>query len=153
MKTHIERMFRAMSWADQQTLKALVERPQAQAEALPLLGHILAAEHIWLSRLCNQSASQPVWPQLSVDQCQNLVDDNASGYASYLGSLGEADLLAVIRYRNAKGEEFANSVIDILTHVVIHGAYHRGQIAKALGRSGVSAVNTDFIMFARVAEK
>jgi uncharacterized damage-inducible protein DinB len=43
-------------------------------------------------------------------------------------------------------------VIDILTHVVVHGAYHRGQIAKLLGRAGVAAVNTDYITFARVVE-
>jgi hypothetical protein len=28
------------------------------------------------------------------------------------------------------------AVIDIVTHVVIHGAYHRGQIAKMVARAG-----------------
>ena len=32
------------------------------------------------------------------------------------------------------------------------GLYHRGQIAKAIGRSGGVAVNTDFITFVREAE-
>lgn len=68
------------------------------------------------------------------------------------GGLSEADLGAVVRYRNTKGEEFATPVIDILTHVVVHGAYHRGQIAKALGRAGTRAVNTDYITFARSVE-
>ena len=153
MKTHIERMLRAMSWADERTLEALIERPQAQDEALPLLAHLLAAEHIWLARLRNQEATHPVWPQLDVTECKSLADDNVAGYATYVGALGESALDVAIRYRNTKGEEFVNSAIDILTHVVIHGAYHRGQIAKVLGRSGVPAVNTDFITFARVAEK
>jgi uncharacterized damage-inducible protein DinB len=153
MKTHIERMLRAMSWADQKTLEALIEHPHAQGEALPLLAHLLAAEHIWLARLRSQETTQPVWPQLEMNECKRLADDNAAGYATYVGSLGESALDVAIRYRNTKGEEFVNSAIDILTHVVIHGAYHRGQIAKALGRSGVPAVNTDFITFARVVEK
>jgi uncharacterized damage-inducible protein DinB len=33
--------------------------------------------------------------------------------------------------------------------VVAHGAYHRGQIAKALGRAGVPAPNTDYITYAQ----
>ena len=153
MKRHIERMLRAMSWADQQTLEALIERLQAQAEALPLLAHLLAAEHIWLARLRNQEASHTVWPQLDVTECKSLANDNSAGYALYIGALGESDLDLAIQYRNTNGAEFVNSAIDILTHVVIHGAYHRGQIAKALGRSGAPAVNTDFITFARVVEK
>jgi uncharacterized damage-inducible protein DinB len=33
--------------------------------------------------------------------------------------------------------------------VVTHGAYHRGQIAKAFGRAGVPAPQTDFILYVR----
>ena len=152
MKTQIERMLRAMSWADRQTLKALVECPDAQAEALPLLAHVLGAEHVWLTRLRNAETIHSPWPQLSLEHCDRLANENAAGYASYVADLGESDLAMAIRYRNTKGEEFVNSAIDLLTHVVIHGAYHRGQIAKALGRCGVPAVNTDFITFVRTVE-
>jgi uncharacterized damage-inducible protein DinB len=152
MKKHIERMLRAMSWADRQSLKALRECPGAQAEALPLLAHVLAAEHVWLARLKNQEAAHPVWPQLTVAECEGIADDNAAAFTSYVGGLGESDLAAAIRYRNTKGDEFATSALDILTHVVIHGAYHRGQIAKVLGRNGVQAVSTDYIVFARSVE-
>ena len=37
-------------------------------------------------------------------------------------------------------------------HVVIHGAYHRGQIAKLIGRAGGKSLDTDFILFARDIE-
>ena len=66
--------------------------------------------------------------------------------------IGPGQLEVPIRYRNTKGQEFATPVLDILTHVVIHGAYHRGQIAKCIGRCGGVAVNTDFITFAREVE-
>ena len=57
-----------------------------------------------------------------------------------------------MRYRNTKGDEYANSVLDILTHVVIHGAYHRGQIARIIGRAGGQSPNTDYIAFIRSVE-
>jgi uncharacterized damage-inducible protein DinB len=144
-------MLRAVAWADQQTLSALVECPQAQAEAVPLLAHVLGAENVWLARLQNQEPAHSPWPQLSLADCNALADTNASGYAAYLESLDESDFVTAVRYRNTKGDEFVSSKIDILTHVVIHGAYHRGQIAKVLGHHGVPAPNTDFITFTRIA--
>src|SRR5262249_52138741 len=120
MKAHLERMLRSMAWADRQALAAVRGCPPAQAEALPLLAHLVAAEHVWLDRLQERETSVPVWPPLTVPECEKLAAENAAGYADFLGALGEADLAAPVRYRNTKGQEFATPVLDILTHVVIH---------------------------------
>jgi uncharacterized damage-inducible protein DinB len=152
MKAHFERMLRSMSWADGEVLQALGDCPAAQEEGLPRLAHLLAAEHIWLSRITARDASHPVWPQLDLAGCQALAQENASGYLSLIESLIEADLQKPILYRNSSNQEFTSRIVDILTHVVIHGAYHRGQIARVLGASAGSAVNTDFITFARNVE-
>jgi uncharacterized damage-inducible protein DinB len=152
MNTHIKRMLRAMSWADQQMLAAVRDCPAVEAEALPLVAHVLGAEHVWLSRLRNQPAAHSAWPTLTLLECERLADENTTAYELFVSGLGDNDLVAVTPYCNSKGEEFTNSVIDILTHVVVHGAYHRGQVAKALGRAGVAAVNTDYITFARSVE-
>jgi uncharacterized damage-inducible protein DinB len=152
MKTHVARMLRAMSWADQQTLAAVESCPDAPTDAVKLLAHMLAAEHVWLARLRQVEPTQPVWPHLDLRDCKRLADENAAGYAAFVAALDDDGLSTPTRYRNAKGEEFVNTTIDILTHVVIHGAYHRGQIAKAFGSIGIPAANTDFITFARSVE-
>jgi uncharacterized damage-inducible protein DinB len=54
-----------------------------------------------------------------------------------------------VTYRNSAGREFASPVEDILLHVALHGAYHRGQIAAALRGAGAVPEPTDFIAFAR----
>src|SRR5262245_16544023 len=149
MKAHIERMLRSMAWADQKVIAAVRDNPAAQPEALPLLGHLLAAEHHWLGRIEQREPRVTIWPQLTMAECEALAGENAAGYAAMLSRLSEADLSTSVRYRNLKGLEFTTPLLDILTHVVIHGAYHRGQIAKAIGRTGVQAVNTDFIAFTR----
>ena len=46
---------------------------------------------------------------------------------------------------NSKGEPYTSSVEDILTHVVFHGAYHRGQIAAKMRESGLEPAYTDYI--------
>jgi len=152
VKAHLERMLRSMSWADRQTLAALRDCPAAQTEALPLLAHVLAAEHVWLARLEQRPARIAVWPQLTADDCEHLAAENEAGYRDCLARIGPDQLQSPVTYCNTKGQEFTTPVLDILTHVVIHGAYHRGQIAKCLGRQSGAAVNTDFITFAREIE-
>ena len=152
MKSYLERMFYYVAWADQRSLGALRAAPAAHEEALPLMAHVLAAEHVWLSRLHGREPRRAVWPTLSVDECEMLAKENESGYRAFLAQLSEPQLSELIHYRNSQGQEFATPVIDILTQVITHGPYHRGQIAKIIGRAGGTAVNTDFITFAREAE-
>lgn len=149
MKSHLKRLFRFTAWADRRALAALQAAPTAQAEALPLLSHLLAAEHVWLSRLEMREPRHAVWPTLDLEQCAALAAENEAGYDRYLAGLDDPGLIAPLRYRNSQGQEFENTPLEILTQVVTHGPYHRGQIAKIIARAGGTAVNTDFIMFLR----
>ncbi len=153
MKSHMGRMLKAMTWADAQSLAAVRDHAPGQPEALPLFAHVLAAEENWLARLETRVPRCSVTPTLSISECETLAAEIARGYLAYLEKLNENDLASVVRYRNSKGDEFANSVLDILTHVVIHGAYHRGQIARIIGRSGGQAPSTDYIAYVRSVEK
>lgn len=152
MKAHLERMVRSMVWADHVVLKALRDCPEAQSEGVRLFAHVLAAEEIWLSRIEDRQASHAVWAQLDLAGCESLAYANAEGYGAVLGGLSDADLDEKVTYRNTKGEEFSTPLVDILTHVVIHGAYHRGQIARAFGAARAAAPSTDFILYTRAAE-
>ena len=59
MKARFERMLRSMAWADREILQALRDCPAAQEQGLPLLAHLLAAEHIWLSRITAGKRATP----------------------------------------------------------------------------------------------
>ena len=50
---------------------------------------------------------------------------------------------------NSTNDEFDNSVGEILTHVAMHGHYHRGQIARSMRLAGREPVYTDYIGFVR----
>ena len=41
------------------------------------------------------------------------------------------------------------AVIAVLTHVALHGSYHRGQIAALIRSGGDEPINTDYIMWLR----
>lgn len=152
MKAHLERMIRWMAWADRRVMEALRSQPGNRGESLPLLAHLLAAEHIWLARLNGREPVHPVWPQLDLAECEKLADENAAGYAGLIRQTDEAGLQAAVRYRNSQGEEFRTAAIDILTQVLSHGAYHRGQVVRELKENGGRAASTDYITFVRSAD-
>ncbi|MBI1913241.1 MAG: damage-inducible protein DinB [Planctomycetes bacterium] len=149
MRDYFTKLLRYTAWADRCILAALRELPAAQQEALPLFAHVLAAEHVWLSRVYGAEARLAVWPQLSLEECAALAGENAAGYEELLQGLGAEELVKPVRYRNTKGVEFVTPLDDILTHVVVHGGYHRGQVARAIGRAGGTTISTDYITFVR----
>jgi uncharacterized damage-inducible protein DinB len=108
------------------------------------MSHIIAAELLWLSRMEGTPAPLPVWPDLSLEDCQERQRDLARRLTRSLA--GWADPLSrQVSYTNSKGEAWSNTVEDILTHVVIHSAYHRGQIASDVRASGLEPAYTDYI--------
>ncbi len=58
-------------------------------------------------------------------------------------------LEGVVRYVNSAGEGWSSRVEDVLMQVILHGAYHRGQIAADLRAVGAEPAYTDFIEAAR----
>ncbi len=141
-----------MHWANREVLRSLRDSPAARETALPLMSHILVGEHIWLSRLKREQVSRPVWPHLTLDECEALAAESADNFAAFFQGLGESDLDATVRFQDGKGMEYTMAIVDILIHIATHGAYHRGQVATAVARSGGQSVNTDYINFARTVE-
>jgi len=140
---HLERLLRYDSWANHETLHAMREtRPPARS--IRWMAHIVGAECLWLSRLRGQPAPLAVWPEIDLDQCGEHLAQLSRSWPEYLethqGSLDDR-----ISYRNSKGEAWTNSVEDILTHVTIHSAYHRGQIAADVRAAGMEPAYTDYI--------
>jgi uncharacterized damage-inducible protein DinB len=105
---------------------------------------------VWLSRIDGRAPNVPVWPSLELDECEALADRNQAGFARH-GSAPPESLARAVRYRNTKGEEFVNTVEDILLHVALHGSYHRGQVARIVRGEGGAPQATDYIVFIRGA--
>jgi len=148
---HLHRLFAHLAWADARALQSLREATHPQDQARELLAHVLGAEHVWLARLEGRPPTVAVWPALSLDECEALARDNEQAYARYLGALDADAVHRAVHYRNSAGAEFDSRVEDILLHVALHGAYHRGQVAAAVRRGGDVPSPTDYIAFVRGA--
>ncbi|WP_233531615.1 DinB family protein [Paenibacillus alkalitolerans] len=150
MITQMKSMLSHMIWADDRIVRTLSAAEAAPPEAVRWFAHILGADRVWLTRLNGEDSSGlPVWPEMDLAACVALAEENAAGYERLLGRLDEGAMLKDVVYRNSAGAQFSTSVTDILTHVFLHGAYHRGQINASLRGSGYEPVNVDFITFVR----
>jgi uncharacterized damage-inducible protein DinB len=145
MLEHIKRLFVYDDWANREVIAALQALDAPPARSLNLLGHIVSAERLWLERLLVQTPTLAVWPLLTIEQCKLQVDQLPGLWQNYLTSLGEAGLPRSLTYKNTKGESFTSQPQDILLHVVMHSAYHRGQIASDMRAAGFTPAYTDFI--------
>ena len=146
---HLSRLLRYDIWANGETLDSLRQGPPP-ARSLKWMGHIVGAEYLWLARLREEPAPLPVWPDLAVEQCAAHLGELSGMWHEYLADAGANRVAQRVTYTNSKGEEWTSAMEDILTHVTIHSAYHRGQIASDLRAAGQAPAYTDFIHAVRL---
>jgi uncharacterized damage-inducible protein DinB len=139
---HLHRLLRYDVWANRETLRSLKQR--APSRSLRWIAHIVGAEYLWLARLRRHDEILPVWPELDLEACGERIDELSRLWPEYLDDAHES-LTERVPYTNSKGETWANTVEEILTHVVIHSAYHRGQIASDVRASSGVPAYTDYI--------
>jgi uncharacterized damage-inducible protein DinB len=146
---HLRRQFAYDAWANREVLVGLRASAPPATRSRQLLAHILSAQRLWLERIRKQPQSLPVWPDFTLDQCEVQIADLASLWREFLSQLSPAGLLEQVTYKNSKEEPWTSTVEDVLTHVVLHSAYHRGQIASQMRASGEQPAYTDYIHAAR----
>jgi uncharacterized damage-inducible protein DinB len=142
---HLQRLFSYDTWANKEVLVSLQRIGRPPARSIELLAHILSAERLWLERIEARPQTMPVWPSLALAQCEQEIESISGRLRAYLSAIDEEELTRKIQYTNSKGEGFLNEVQDILMHVVMHSAYHRGQIASDVRSMGFEPAYTDFI--------
>lgn len=143
----LEKLYEHNAWAHDAIVSEL-RRAAPDADTLRLLAHIVAAEHLWLSRIDGVKPRLAVWPALALDEIVTLEHENRARFRELLARPDDTRLRRV-QYRNSAGNEFVNDVESILTHVAMHGHYHRGQIARSMRAAGREPVYTDYIGFVR----
>lgn len=124
----------------------LLEKNPGLPEASRLMAHILAAQEVWNARIAGRQAQVPVWPDLSIDDLRrwnDLVYEEATRLWS--AHLPEK----IISYTNTKGENFENTVQEILDHTINHATHHRAQVAVFARQAGIEPPASDMIFYFR----
>jgi uncharacterized damage-inducible protein DinB len=150
MKDYFIRLFNYDKYANELIYQSIVEAGAAP-QAVRLMAHLLAAQQIWLKR-CQRLASHngSLWPDWQADRFPALIRSNHEQWIEFISQLSDEAFSTSVSYRNSKGDEFENKLIDILAHLINHGTHHRAQAGQQLKFAGVEKLPvTDYIFYLR----
>ncbi len=147
--SYFDRLFEHLEWADQRALRSLRSMDPPSPEALRMYSHVLGSEETWLSRLEGRTPTLAVWPDMDLDSCERLAAQTSSALHRWVREASPERLEESIHYVTSTGRAYDTRIVDVLTHVCLHGAYHRGQVALLLRREGGEPIATDFVVFVR----
>jgi uncharacterized damage-inducible protein DinB len=149
-KELFRRLFDYNRWGNRRAVASLSTVSDTAERPRKFFAHIVGAERIWLARI---DSAMPRWaepfPTLTLEECLAAVDTLHQQWTELLDKLPVGRLAEDVVYKTTKGVEFKTPLQDVLMHVVMHSAYHRGQVASAVREAGGKPAATDYVVYAR----
>jgi uncharacterized damage-inducible protein DinB len=124
-------------WSNQRMLDALAEVPDPGDDLLAIAAHIFAAIERWACRIEGAApGSDLAWGPRSLEEITALARSAQAHLAAILEGLDETQLTATFESRGAGGHVFTQRIDEVLLHVALHGAEHRGQCWLLINQQG-----------------
>lgn len=149
MKTYLIQLLDYELWANLRVIDALDSVTNPPTRAIAVMGHVLAAQHIWYGRMAHESVFVSVWEEIPVSWMIETAERQHNQLISYIETLTEQELDQPVKYVTTKGAHFQNTRLDMLTQMSHHAAYHRGQIVQLIRPLLNEAPVTDYIVWKR----
>ncbi len=132
--------------ADQSIIEIFKQVKIEMPDAERLFSHVLNAQHIWAYRISGQKPTYGVWDIHPKKNFERLSSEN---FKLIREALIHFPLDQRILYSNSRGDQYENSIDEILFHLFNHSTYHRGQVVTLLKKAGFTPPVTDYIMLKR----
>jgi uncharacterized damage-inducible protein DinB len=150
----IRTLFEYDYWANGEALASLSTVGDSAERPRKYFSHVLGAQRIWLGRFESpEPPSAEPWPVLTVEECRAAIEEVHQRCRALLDKLTPEKLDENLAYRNLKGVEFQTPIRDVLMHLIMHSAYHRGQVAATVREAGGKPAATDYMVYVRRMKK
>ena len=147
---YFRRQFRYEHWANSRVLDSLEEQDVDGTKQAGLIAHILISQGAWLARMDGLSTEGwDLFPKFTLEQSRMLLEKNRGKFDELFARLTEERLDKSRHYRNTMGEEFSSTYDAVFSHLLVHGAHHRGQIATLMRLDDKEPARTDYIFYDR----
>ncbi len=156
-KGSLLRLFSFKRWADTETLNVVQKidatvSPQQHHQMLRLMNHIYVVDMIFRANLTGQdhgytALNTPETP--SAETLKAALRDCADWYQGFIRDLPVDSGEQVISFRFVDGGDGQMRLIDMLNHVLFHGAYHRGVVGWLISGCGETAPKDVLTVFLR----
>ncbi len=149
MRNYLIHLLNYELWANQRVIEALQRLDNPPTRALAVMGHILSAQQVWFGRVTKEPTYVSIWENIPVSWLGETAERQHRQIVSYLNAVAEPELLQTVDYVNSQGNPYGSTLIDIVTHMSHHAAYHRGQVVQLIRPMLEEAPVTDFIVWTR----
>ena len=120
------------------------------------LNHLLATDRIWMKRFTGEGEAPDRLDAILHDRLLDLRaarDAEDRRIVAWVGSLDEARLKGVIRYRRVSTpDEFVQPLMPALDHWFNHQTHHRGHAHMILTSLGKKAPELDLLYYQRLVD-
>lgn len=155
-KDHCRELFRFHQWRQEQIIKLLQDVDTEYfskqlsgsfGSLFIVLSHLVWAEKVWLGRVRNNEVATTKNQKVS-----KMLEDwraTTKKWMKAIDEVDEAEFNQNIRYFNTKGDEYNNTIFEIVIHLIDHSTYHIGQMMNAIRAFGLEPVSTNYIHYLR----
>ena len=151
VRKHFVDLIKYNDWANQRILITLEKMPEVNDRLLLLYGHLISAQIVWLNRIKDLPTSPfPLWTDYNLSELRTMTEESTANWISYMDEHRMETFEEMIFYKNTADKNFESTIREIITHVVNHSTYHRGQIAMELRSMGIDPPLTDYIAYTRI---
>jgi uncharacterized damage-inducible protein DinB len=149
MKSYFLKLYQYNAWANKRVIDTLTRQHIGDEKILTLMGHVVAAQFLWLHRIKGLPPAQvKLWGEYSLENVTSMAEEAGKLWLEFINA--NEDFNRELTYHNYVGDPYTNNVESIMIHLVNHCSYHRAQIAMLLRQKGFEPINTDFITYDRV---
>jgi uncharacterized damage-inducible protein DinB len=165
MKQHYTSFAGYNAWANKRLYEAAAALSDAEYRADQraffrsmhgTLNHLLATDRIWMQRFTGEGDAPDRLDAIlheRLDALRAAREAEDGRIVDWIGSLDEARLAGVIRYRRVSTpEEFVQPLMPALDHWFNHQTHHRGQAHMILTTLGKKAPELDLLYYQRLVE-
>ncbi len=149
MKAYFLKLYQYNAWSNERVLGCLTRQNVGDEKILTIMGHIVAAQFLWLHRIKGlPPANVKLWGEYTLQQVTSMGEEAGRLWLEFVESTD--DFNRELTYTNYVNDPYVQNVETIMIHLVNHSSYHRAQIALLLRQKGYEPINTDFITYDRV---
>ena len=149
------------SWANDEFFKVITKLPDNEVSKQRKsfmnsirnsLNHLLVIDKIWVA---NMRGEKHPFNNLQTILFENMNDVwNAKKkmdfeIKKYVSNLTQLELQEVVNYELIGGNKSSMSRFMIITHLIMHGGYHRGIIAEMFGQIPLPPISQDITVWER----
>jgi uncharacterized damage-inducible protein DinB len=150
--TEFERLLAYDRWANGRVIASLEALEAPPAKGVELLGHLLGAQAAWISRVLagREPDDWEAWDAMDLPALRRAWSERIPGdWGRFLADGARSEFARTFSYVNYLGESRTARVEDVAVGLLLHSAYHRGQIATAVRGAGGKPAVTDYFVAVR----